>query len=121
MPSKAAIAATVARSFDRAGDVIVAATLRRETASYGAGTTSAVTTTPEDSACRLLFDQGEKTVSQYLSGVDIKPTDKVIWLQGPSFVPKAGDELIRSGQPKLRIVHADDLLQAGALHLVVGR
>lgn len=121
MSERAQIQAAVKDAFDGAGDLVIAATLTRETEAYDTATAT-TNTTPTTSGCRVLFDEGQKAVRDYLVGVEIGPTDCVLYLADATFAPRKGDQLtFANGLPKLEIVYADDLLRAGAFHTVVGR
>lgn len=121
MPSKADIKSKVESAFARAGDVIFIATLKREGSPTYNPATASVTTTPSTSTCKLLFDRSRQVMSTFLSGMTIEPNDQIAWMQGPTFVPNKGDLLEVTGMPTRTIVFAEDILQLGALHLVVAR
>lgn len=118
--NRADIVKKVNAALERAGDVVPAGTLVRATTGYDTDTGQA-TSTEASTPCKVLFDRSQQTIKDFLSGVTIAPTDLVAWLGYMTFGAKGGDVLRMDGQPDRTVVWCEDLLQLGALYLVVVR
>lgn len=109
------IAAAVARAFDQAGDLVLAATLARVTpGAYDPNDGRPADPLEISGPCRALFEHKPKWV---FSGLVARPGQAALWLEGAPFAPMAGDRLDIDGAG-FTLLTAADMAGAGALWLV---
>jgi hypothetical protein len=121
MPSRQQIAATVARLFAAAGEVVRPATLSRGTAgTYDPASGGPGETGVTASAAMVLFDTNARPRFGLADGLAIPPSQELLWVTGCSFAPQAGDTITIDGIT--RTIHdAVDLFHTGALFQVAAQ